>query len=349
MKQSIGRRGGAWFWAGVVLLSISAISWLIIILVVLDRSQEAGSVILGGLAVTVIPVVIGIYGIIHGRKFDAVETDIITIMKTLSERDQKRYEKNLNKKLVIARLAESKDNRATEALHHFINLRESGRLKSAFPGNTDDIILAIHGLVRLGDKSIARKVALSWYSRDFCSGIVHRAVSAGLVPKEPLLKRFQEETDSEEFYREVLELLGESVKTDDQLLETLIEQINPMFPLTSWRTRRERLEAKIGVECLVKYADRDKAIELIKGKVAKEVEYLSMLKTQLGNSNFTKQMSELYDMWYYPNESGDTRAWARKEWERLKSFKERDESSIKGTEEIITRLSEVLRKFEVSK
>jgi len=278
-----------------------------------------------------------------------VSKDIKRIMKNLSERANKRYDEELNKKLAIARLAESGDKAAIEALHRFIDLREFGKLKPQFPGSPDDIILALHALVRLGDKSIARKVALSWYSRDFCSGIVHRAVSAGVVPKEPLLKRFQEETDSEELYREVLELHGESLKTDDQLLEILIEQINPMFPLTSWRTRRERLEAKIGVECLVKYADRDKAIELIKGKVAKEVEYLSKLKDQLENSNYSEEMSEFYGMWYYPNESGDTRAWARKEWERLKSFKERDESSIKGTEEIITRLSEVLRKFEVSK
>ncbi|MBL7062167.1 MAG: hypothetical protein ISS54_05470 [Dehalococcoidia bacterium] len=348
MKQSIGRRGGAWFWVGVTLLTISAISWLIIILVVLDRSQEAGSVILGGLAVTVIPVGIGIYGIIHGRKFDAVETDIITIMKTLSKREQNRYEEDLNKKLAIARLAESKDNRVTEALHHFINLRESGRLKSAFPGNTDDIILAIHGLVRLGDKSIARRAALSWYFRDYCSGIMHRAVSAGVVPKEPLLIRFQEETDSEEFYREVLELLGESVKTDDQLLETLIEQMYPVFSLQSWNMGREKAEANIRVEYIVEYAECNKAIELIKVKVDKEVNYLSMLKTQLGNSNFTKQMRELYDMWYYPNESGDTRAWARKEWERLKSLKEDSESSIKKTEERIAGLSEVLRKLGVN-
>lgn len=278
-----------------------------------------------------------------------VSKDIKRIMKNLSERANKRYDEELNKKLAIARLAESGDKAAIEALHRFIDLREFGKLKPQFPGSPDDIILALHALVRLGDKSIARKVALSWYSRDFCSGIVHRAVSAGVVPKEPLLKRFQEETDSEELYREVLELRSESLKTDDQLLETLIEQINPMFPLTSWRTHREELEAKIRVECLVKYADRDKAIELIKGKVAKEVEYLSKLKDQLENSNYSKEMSEFYGMWYYPNESGDTRAWARKEWERLKSFKERDESSIKGTEEIITRLSEVLRKFGVSK
>lgn len=278
-----------------------------------------------------------------------VSKDIKRIMKNLPERANKRYDEELNKKLAIARLAESGDKAAIEALHRFIDLREFGKLKPQFPGSPDDIILALHALVRLGDKSIARKIALSWYSRDFCSGIVHRAVSAGIVPKEPLLKRFQEETDSEELYREVLELHGESLKTDDQLLEILIEQINPMFPLTSWRTHRERLEAKIGVECLVKYADRDKAIELIKGKVAKEVEYLSKLKDQLENSNYSEEMSEFYGMWYYPNESGDTRAWARKEWERLKSFKERDESSIKGTEEIITRLSEVLRKFEVSK
>jgi len=278
-----------------------------------------------------------------------VSKDIKRIMKKLPERANKRYDEDLNKKLAIARLAESRDKAAIEALHRFIDLREFGKLKPQFPGSPDDIILALHALVRLGDKSIARKVALSWYSRDFCSGIVHRAVSAGVVPKEPLLKRFQEETDSEELYREVLELHGESLKTDDQLLETLIEKINPMFPSTSWRTHREELEAKIGVECLVKYADRDKAIEIIKGKVAKEVEYLSKLKDQLENSNYSKEMSEFYGMWYYPNESGDTRAWARKEWERLKGLKEMDESSIKGTEEIITRLSEVLRKFGVSK
>ena len=62
-----------------------------------------------------------------------VSKDIKRIMKNLPERANKRYDEELNKKLAIARLAESGDKAAIEALHRFIDLREFGKLKPQFP------------------------------------------------------------------------------------------------------------------------------------------------------------------------------------------------------------------------
>ena len=74
MKQSTGKGRGAWFWAGVVLLSISALLWLIIILVIVSKGDGVGALV--GVLFTAIPIGIGIYGIRRGRKTPAVEIQL---------------------------------------------------------------------------------------------------------------------------------------------------------------------------------------------------------------------------------------------------------------------------------
>ncbi len=269
-------------------------------------------------------------------------------MKKLPRDDNKKYEKDREKRLIIAELTQSEDRRVIEALHRFINLRKSNELESGFPGSKSDIILAIHALVKLGDVSIARKAALSWYSRDTLSGIMlnHRGVSAGTVPKDLLLEQFQMETDSVKFYGNVLNLLGESLSTDNELLQTLVDQINPTPFSKSWPTHREELEAKIRIGYLVKYANRKKVISLIKREVAYWEGHLSKLKTSVKDNNISKEMKELYDMWYYPEESSTTREWARKKWNGLKKLVDMNESYIKEAEKRIARLLKVLKKVE---
>ena len=66
MKQSAERGGRAWFWVGIVLLCLSALLWLIIILVIASDGDGAG--IVAGLMFTAIPIGIGIYGIWRGKR-----------------------------------------------------------------------------------------------------------------------------------------------------------------------------------------------------------------------------------------------------------------------------------------
>jgi len=69
MKRSTGQRKGAWFWVGVVLLSLSALWWLILILSVEDK----GDAVLTGVITTVVPVGAGIHGVLRSRKAPAAE------------------------------------------------------------------------------------------------------------------------------------------------------------------------------------------------------------------------------------------------------------------------------------
>ncbi len=68
-RQSTGRKSSAWFWVGVILLSTSALLWLILI----SASEDIGETILAGVIFTAIPIGIGIYGIRRGRKPPAVD------------------------------------------------------------------------------------------------------------------------------------------------------------------------------------------------------------------------------------------------------------------------------------
>lgn len=271
------------------------------------------------------------------------------------------YEEVQEKKLAIARLAASGDKRAIEALRRFISLRESGKLESwlsrkhGLTSNVlDDIYLGMYALVKLGDVAAARRAALSWYSRDPSSiQVGRRAVSSGPVPKEGLLREFLKEVDSEVFCREVLKLLSESLGTDDQLLETLIEQINPPqcpFPPSSWHSSRGELEAKIRIEYLMKYANREKVVTLIERRIASLMEYYSL--KQAIKQDLSRQMSELspslsdLETIYY--ESSATRVWNIQEYDRLKEQREDEETRIKALEEYIGRLLKALKYLEVS-
>ena len=51
-----------------MLLSISALLWLVLILVMIAKPEDTGSLSLAGVIVTALPVGIGIYGVRRGRK-----------------------------------------------------------------------------------------------------------------------------------------------------------------------------------------------------------------------------------------------------------------------------------------
>ncbi len=68
MKQSaIGKRR-AWFWVGVVLLSISALWWLLIVLVIVEEPEDIASTVGVGLLFSTLPIAIGIFCVRRGRK-----------------------------------------------------------------------------------------------------------------------------------------------------------------------------------------------------------------------------------------------------------------------------------------
>ena len=73
MKATTSWKRRAWFWVGVTLLSISALFWLILVLAT-EPEVDMGENVIGGVIITVIPIGIGIYGVMHGRKAPAVET-----------------------------------------------------------------------------------------------------------------------------------------------------------------------------------------------------------------------------------------------------------------------------------
>ena len=48
------RRRSTWFWVGVILLSISALFWLVVIAAAVAEVQDAGSTILAGLFLSIV-------------------------------------------------------------------------------------------------------------------------------------------------------------------------------------------------------------------------------------------------------------------------------------------------------
>ena len=73
MTESDGRKGRAWFWVGVALLSSSVLFWFILIWGVAANSEDISDTLLAGVIFTVIPVGIGVYGIWWSRKTRAAE------------------------------------------------------------------------------------------------------------------------------------------------------------------------------------------------------------------------------------------------------------------------------------
>jgi len=72
MKQSPRQRKSGWFWVGVTLLSISALLWLTLIVGAVAGPQDIGT-FLGGVLFTVVPIGVGIYCVVRGRKARPVE------------------------------------------------------------------------------------------------------------------------------------------------------------------------------------------------------------------------------------------------------------------------------------
>jgi nitrate/nitrite transporter NarK len=52
-------------WIGIILFSISAFIWMMLIIAIVAEPEEVGHVISSGLVLTIIPVVAGIYCVRH--------------------------------------------------------------------------------------------------------------------------------------------------------------------------------------------------------------------------------------------------------------------------------------------
>jgi len=68
MKYSRRRTWNIWIWVGVILLSISALFWLIAVAAVLAEVQHAGSMTLAGLFLSIVPIGAGTYCVWHGKR-----------------------------------------------------------------------------------------------------------------------------------------------------------------------------------------------------------------------------------------------------------------------------------------
>ncbi len=56
-----------WLWMGIILLSISALVWMMLIIAIVAELEGMGHVILSGLVLTIIPVTTGIYFVRRGK------------------------------------------------------------------------------------------------------------------------------------------------------------------------------------------------------------------------------------------------------------------------------------------
>jgi len=68
MKQFTGKGRGVWFWVGVVLLSISVLWWLIFIIAIVSEPKDVVVSFVVWLLLSALPIGIGIYCVMHGRK-----------------------------------------------------------------------------------------------------------------------------------------------------------------------------------------------------------------------------------------------------------------------------------------
>jgi len=57
-----------WLWMGIMLLSLSALIWMMVIIAIAAELEEVGHVILSGLLLTIIPIVAGIYCVRRGKR-----------------------------------------------------------------------------------------------------------------------------------------------------------------------------------------------------------------------------------------------------------------------------------------
>jgi len=68
MEYSLRRRRNIWIWVGVILLTISALFWLVVVAGVVAKIQDASSMILAGLLLSIVPIGVGIYCVWHGKR-----------------------------------------------------------------------------------------------------------------------------------------------------------------------------------------------------------------------------------------------------------------------------------------
>ena len=68
LQRTSDRRGRLWFWFGVILLSISAFLWLVLILGIARNPVNWVSLVIGGAVITVIPLGLGFYCLKRGSR-----------------------------------------------------------------------------------------------------------------------------------------------------------------------------------------------------------------------------------------------------------------------------------------
>jgi hypothetical protein len=68
MSRPNRRKRAIRLWIGIVLLSISALFWLILVIVVVAAPEEGRTVILSGLVLSNIPLGVGIYYVRRGKR-----------------------------------------------------------------------------------------------------------------------------------------------------------------------------------------------------------------------------------------------------------------------------------------
>lgn len=68
MKQSDGRKRSTWFWVGVIMLSISALWWLIAVIAIVAEPEDVEDTIIGSVILTFIPIGIGVFCVWFGRQ-----------------------------------------------------------------------------------------------------------------------------------------------------------------------------------------------------------------------------------------------------------------------------------------
>ncbi len=73
MKLHTGWTSNTWSWIGLAFLSISALWWLLMGLVIAARPEQAVYIVEFGLLISAVPLGLGVYSIIRSRKALAVE------------------------------------------------------------------------------------------------------------------------------------------------------------------------------------------------------------------------------------------------------------------------------------
>ena len=68
MRRPSKERRYIWLWVGAILLSISALFWVVLIIWIVAEPEDAVDIILGGLVFSIIPIGVGIYYVRRGKR-----------------------------------------------------------------------------------------------------------------------------------------------------------------------------------------------------------------------------------------------------------------------------------------